>query len=131
MPCSLLSIREWAIRNKYPTPNNHQLFFSQLLYLVAILNLIDEYLGRLKAWDIMFVNNNSGVARNIAGNFFLSLLINKTSKTTNVNIMTAGHIGFNNVEKSLYGCGDICLVDPGFFCDLIDYVCFGHGIVGF
>ena len=75
----------------------------------------------------MFLNHNGSIARNIAGYFFLSFFIDEAAETANINIVTAGHVRFDNIEKCFYRCRNICLVDSGFVCDLIDYVCFGHG----
>ena len=75
----------------------------------------------------MLLNHNSCVARNVAGYFFLSFFIDEAAKAAHINIMATGHVRLNNIEKCLHGSGNICLVDSGFVCDLIDYVCFGHG----
>ncbi len=65
------------------------LFLSELLYLVAVLDLVDENFGGFEAWDEMLIDNDSRVARNVAGNFFLALFINKAAEATNINIMSA------------------------------------------
>lgn len=65
------------------------LFFSKLLYLVAVLDLVDENFCRLKAWYEMLIDHDGSVARNIACNFLLSFFIDEASKATNIYIMSA------------------------------------------
>ena len=103
------------------------LLFRKLFYFVAALDLVDEYFCRLEAWDKMLFDYDCSIARNIAGNFFLSFFVDETSKATNVNIMSARHGIFYNGKEGFYGCGNICFVDAGLFCDLINNVCFRHG----
>lgn len=62
-------------------------FHFQLLNLIAILDLIYEYLSRFETGHKMFVDYQSGIARNVARNFFLSLLVYKASKTPDVDVI--------------------------------------------
>ena len=64
------------------------LFYFQLLNLVTVFDLIDKYFGRLKAGNKMLINYQGGIAGDIAGNLFLSLLVDKAAETTNVNVIT-------------------------------------------
>ncbi len=66
-------------------------FFSKLFYLIAVLDLIDKDLGRLKAGNIVLVDNNGCVAGDIASDFLLSLLVDKATKSADVDILAAGH----------------------------------------
>ncbi len=75
----------------------------------------------------MFINYDSRVPGNVAGNFFLSLLVDKTSESAHVNIMPAGHGILNDRKEGLYGCRYVGFVDSCLVCNLIDYVCFRHG----
>jgi len=75
----------------------------------------------------MLIDDNGRIARNVTGNFFLSFLINEAAKPSNVDVMTTGHVRLNDIKKCFNGSRNICLIDTCFFCDLIDYVCFGHG----
>ena len=75
----------------------------------------------------MLIDDDGRIARNIPGNFLLSLLINKTSKASHINIVPIRHVGFNNTKECFYRCRNICFVDAGLFCDLVNDVCFGHG----
>lgn len=77
----------------------------------------------------MLVNNNSRVAGDITGNFFLSLLINKASESANVDVVATSHVCLYDVKECFNRSRNICLIDSCFFCDLIDYVCFGHGCI--
>jgi hypothetical protein len=106
--------------------NKVTLFLGQLFYFVAVLDLVDEDLGRLEAWNKMLVNDDGSIAGNVPRNFFLSLLIDKTAKAPNINIMSSGHGVLNNRKKRFNRCGYICLVNAGFFSDLINNVCFRH-----
>lgn len=78
----------------------------------------------------MFVNDDGGVARNVTRNFFLPLLVNKTSKPTDVDVLSASHRSLNNIEERFYGMRYIGFIDSGFLCYLSDYVSFGHVGVG-
>lgn len=102
------------------------LFFSKLLYLFAVLDLADENFGRFKAWDVVLIDDDGRVARNVTGNLFLSLLVNEAAKSTHIYVMARSHVGFYNVEKCFYRCRNIGFIDSGLVCNLIDYVCLGH-----
>jgi hypothetical protein len=102
------------------------LFFSELFYFVAVLDLVDEDLGRLEAGNEMLVYDDGRVARNVARNFFLSLLIDKAPESPDIDIMSSGHGVLNNGKERFDGCGHICLVNAGFFSDLVNNVCFRH-----
>lgn len=65
------------------------LLLSELLYLIAVLYLVDEDLGGLKAGDEMLVDYDGSIARDVARDFFLSLLVNKTAKSADINILAA------------------------------------------
>ena len=78
------------------------LFFGQLLYFFAVLDLVYKDLGRLKTGDKMFFNHQSGVARDIAGDFPLALLVNKTSKSAYVDVMAICHRILHHAEKRLH-----------------------------
>ena len=74
--------------NRLVTSLNFYLLFFQLLHLIAILDLINENFSRFETGHVMFIYYQGGVARDISGNFFLSLLINKAAKTTDVDVIT-------------------------------------------
>ena len=124
-----LGIGNWETqflkKTQYLIPNS-QLLFSKLLYLVAALDLVDEYFCRLEAWDKMLFDYDRSVARNVAGNFFLSFFVYETSEAANVDIMSARHGVFYNGKEGFYRSGYICFIDACLFCDLINNVCFRH-----
>jgi len=107
--------------------NDGRLLFGKLLYFIAILDLIDKDLGGLEAGDIMLIDHDGRVAGDIPGDFLLSFLVDEASKSTDVDILAARHRRLYNAEKSFYGCGYIGLVNAGFFSDLSNNVCLGHG----
>jgi hypothetical protein len=107
--------------------NADHLLFGKLLYLIAILDLIDEDLGRLETGDIVLIDHDGSVTRDIPGDFLLSFLVDEASKSADVDILAAGHRRFYNAEKCLYRSRYIGLVNSGFFSDLSDNVCLGHG----
>ena len=98
-----------------------------MLHFVAVLDLVDEDLSRLEAGDVMFIDNDGSIARDIPGNFLFSLLVDEAAEATDVNILTTRHVLLHYRKESLYRSGNICLVDARFFCDLINNVCLGHG----
>ena len=74
----------------------------------------------------MFVNYDGRIARDITGDFFLSLFVDEASKAANIYIVSSSHVALYNIEKGFYGCGNIRFVDTGFVSNLIDYVSFCH-----
>lgn len=106
------------------------LLFSKLLYLIAVLDFVHKNLGGLEAGDVMLVNNDGGIPGDVTRDLFLSLFVHKTTKPTDVDILSACHRGLNNVKERFYGVRYIGFVNSGFLCYLCDYVSFGHvGIV--
>lgn len=103
------------------------LLLSELLYLITAFDFIDKHLGRLEAGDEMLINDNCSVPGDVASDLFLPLLIHKTSKATNIDIMATGHGVLYNGKEGLHGCRHIGFVDSCLVCNLIDYVCFRHG----
>jgi hypothetical protein len=103
------------------------LFLSELLYFVAVLDLVNENFGGLETWNKMLIDNDRGVARNVARNFFLALFIDEAAEATDINIMSARHGIFYDRKECFYGRRDISFVDAGFFRNLINNVCFRHG----
>ena len=103
------------------------LLFCELFYFVAVLDLINKDLCWLEAWNVVLVNDDGRITRNVTRNFFLSLFIDETSETANINIMSGGHGVFYNGKECFYGRGYIRLVDASLFCNLINNVCFRHG----
>ena len=77
----------------------------------------------------MLVNHQCSIPGNVPGNFFLALLINKASETADVNIVSIRHGIFYNTEKCFNRCCHISLVNSSLFCNLINYICFGHGAI--
>ena len=55
-----LSVPGWRLYLRIT--RNQQLFFSELFYLFAVLDLIDKNLGRFKAGNVVFFDNDGGVA---------------------------------------------------------------------
>jgi len=119
--------------NLRPSYLNHSLtsnlFFSQLFYLFAVLDLIDEDFRRLKAWNKMFVNYQCRVAGDISSNFLFSLFIDETAKSSYIYILSACHGRFYDVEEGLYRCRYICFVYTCLFRDFVDDVRFSHNIL--
>jgi hypothetical protein len=75
----------------------------------------------------MLINDYRSIPGDVASNFLLALLIDKTSKATNIDIMATGHRILYNRKEGLHGCRHIGFVDSCLVCNLIDYVCFRHG----
>ena len=107
------------------------LFICSLFHLLAVLDLVYEDLGRLKAGNKMFVNHQSGIARDIAGDFLFAFLIDETAKAPDINIVAVCHGILHHTEKSLHRCSYISLVHPGLFGDFVYYICFSHFVFFF
>lgn len=99
---------------------------GELLHLVAVLDLIDEDLGRLEAGDVMLIDDDRRVARDVTGDLFLTLLVDETSETPHINVMSVAHVRFHDGEESLNGVRYITFVNSGLVSDLVDDVGFGH-----
>ena len=104
----------------------NRLLLGQLLHLIAVLDLVYKDLGRLEAWDIVLINNDGCIARDVARNFFLALLVHKTPEATHINIMSTRHGILNDGKEGLNGCGNVGLVDSCLVRNLVDNVCFRH-----
>src|SRR6218665_736699 len=100
---------------------------GQLFYFRAVFYGIDKNLGRFKTRNVMFLDDDGGIARNVACHLPFALLVDKTAKASHINIVAVRHAGFNNCEEGFHGSGNIGFVNPCFFCDLIKYICFSHG----
>lgn len=74
----------------------------------------------------MLINNYCRVTGNIARDLLFPLLVYKTSKPTDVDVLSASHRGLHYVKERFYGMRYIGFIDSGFLCYLCDYVCFGH-----
>jgi hypothetical protein len=107
--------------------NADLLLFGKLLYLIAVLDLIDEDLGGLEAGDIVLIDHDGGVARDIPGDFLLSFLVDETPESADIDILAAGHRRFYNAEECLNRSRNVGLVNSSFFSDLSDNVCLSHG----
>src|SRR5690349_20450085 len=96
-------------------PSAIKLFFSSMLYFFAVLDLVHENFGRLKGRNIMLINHQSCVTRNIPGNFLFTFFVDKASKTTNVDVIATGHRTFDDAEECFDRCCYIGFVYSGLF----------------
>ncbi len=71
------------------------------VYFLAILNLGNEGFGRLKARDIVFIDDDRRVFRDVPGYFPGSFLVHERSKTPYINIVPVRHGIFHYLEKRL------------------------------
>jgi hypothetical protein len=108
-------------------PNTQYLFFRHLFYLVAVLDLVHKNLGWLETGYVVLVNNNGRIARDVAGDFFLSLFIDKAAEPSHIDIVTSGHIALYYIKECFYRGRNICFIDTCFVCNLVDDVGFSHG----
>ncbi len=104
-------------------------FFFQLLYLFAILDLIDENLSRLKTGNVMFIDNQSGVPRDVSRDLLLAFLVDEAAETANVDVVPVRHGTLYYAKECFHGCRYIGFVHPSLFCDFINNVCFGHCVI--
>ena len=106
-----------------------KLFFSCMLYFFAVLDLVHENFGWLKSRYIMLINHQGCVTRNVPRNFLFAFFVDKASKTTNVDVIAAGHRTFDDAEECFNRCCYIGFINPGLFCDFVNNVCFGHCVI--
>ncbi len=64
------------------------LLVGKLLYFFAILDLVYEDLCWLKAWNEVLFNHQGRVSGNISGDFLFAFLVNKASKTADINVVS-------------------------------------------
>ena len=102
-----------------------------MLHLIAVLDLVDKDFGGFEAGYVMLIDDDGGIARNIPCNFLLSLFVDETSETPDINVMTVAHVTLNNRKEGFNGVRYICFVDACIDTDLVDDVCFGHRLKGF
>lgn len=74
----------------------------------------------------MLINNNSGVFGNVPCDFFGPLLIDKTAKSSNIDIFSFCHGVLYYLEECLNGLSNVVLLDTGLLRNLCDYLCFSH-----
>ena len=67
-----------------------------MLYLVAVLDFVNEDFGWFKAGDVMLINNDGRISGDVARDFLFTFFIDKTSEATHINIMAVAHTDFNN-----------------------------------
>lgn len=104
-----------------------RLLFSHLFYLLTVFNLVDKDLSWFKARDEMFIDHQGSVPGDIPRNLFLSLLINETTETTYVNVVSVCHGAFHHSKKRFNRCSYISFIYSCFLCNLVYNICFGHG----
>ena len=97
-----------------------------MFYLLAVLDLVNEDLRRLEAWNEVFFDHKSCIPRDVSGDLTLPFLIDKTAKAPDINVVAVRHRILHYTEKSFYGCGHISFVYPGLFRDFVYYICFSH-----
>ena len=94
--------------------------------LLAVLDLVDENLCRLKARNEVLLNDKRSVSRNVSRYFTLALLIDETTKATDINVVAVRHGILHYIEKSFYRRGYVSFVHPGLLRDFVYYICFSH-----
>jgi hypothetical protein len=66
------------------TPVN--LFFGKLLHFFTVLDLVDKDLCRLKAGDIVLIDNQGRITGNIPCYLLFPFFVNKAAETTDINV---------------------------------------------
>jgi hypothetical protein len=103
-----------------------KLFFCSLFNLLAVLDLVYEDLGWLKARDKMLLNHKSSVSGNIPGDLTFAFLVDEAAKPTDINVVTVRHGVLYNTKKSLHRCSHVSFIHSGLLRDLVYYICFSH-----
>lgn len=93
-----------------------------LFHLFTAFDFVDKNLGWFEAGNVVFIYYDGGIARNVARYLLLTFFIDKTSESTNVNIVPVAHVAFHNSKKCLNRGGYIALVNSGLVCNLVDDV---------
>jgi len=62
----------------------------------------------------MLVNDDSGVLRDITGDFLGSLLIDETTESSDINVLSFNHRILNHFEERFYSLGYVVLLDACF-----------------
>ena len=58
-----------------------------LLYFLTVFDLVYKDLGRLKAWNVVFVNYQRCVPGNVARNFPFALLVDEAAKSPDIDVI--------------------------------------------
>ena len=67
--------------------HHRKLFFSQLLYFFAVLDLVDKDLGRFKTGYKVFVNDKCRVPGDVPGNFLFPFLVDKATEPADIDVI--------------------------------------------
>jgi len=94
--------------------------------LFAAFDFGNKRLARLKAGDVMFVDDERRVLRDVARNFASSLLIYERAEATHVNVVAFGHRILHYFEEGFDGRQHIGFLNAGLLRDFGDYLSFGH-----
>lgn len=89
----------FLIAGTFASIRTNRLLFSQLLYLLAVLYFVDKNFGRLETGHKVFINYQGRVSGDVTSDFLFTLLIDETSKSTNVNVIATCHGTLHNAEK--------------------------------
>ena len=94
---------------------------------VKLLHLCNEALGRFESGDVVSVDNQCCVLRNVTCGFLCTVLYSERAKATQINIFLAyGHAVTNLFHKCFYCSGNILLGKAGILSDFVDDFCFCH-----
>ena len=100
-------------------------FLVRRLGLFA-LHLSHEALGGLEAGEVVCLNHNCGVLRDVAGSLFSAVLHHEAAESTQIYILFLEKTVFNALHESLNGGCYVFFRNAGCIGYLIDNVRFSH-----
>jgi len=102
-------------------------FFRRLAGdFLASLNFGNEGLARLEARDVVLVDDERRVFRDVTGYFASTLFIYERAEAAHVNVIAFGHRILYYFKEGFNGRQDVGFLDAGFLRNFGNYLSFGH-----
>ena len=95
-------------------------------YLLAAFDFGNESFAGLEARDVVLVDDERRVFRDVASYFAGALLVYERAEATHVNVVALSHRVLHYFEEGFYGRQHIGFFDAGFLRNFGNYLSFGH-----
>ena len=93
---------------------------------LASLDFGYESLARLKARDVVLVDDERRVFRNVAGYFAGALLVYERAEAAHVNVVALSHRVLHYFKEGFDSRQHVGFLDAGFLRNFGNYLSFGH-----
>ena len=92
----------------------------------TVFYLFYKHLRRLECRNVMLVYYDRGIFGNVTRNLLCSSLIDETSKSSDIDVISICHRIFYYFEKRLNCLSYIVFLDSGLLGNFSNYFCFSH-----